>query len=134
MIPALEGAKMVVAAVALTVAFALGLWAGQAWSRGRVEAARAAEEVAKRDGAGWETTARLYAKTLAAFRERDKANAAELDRLRRQAAQAAKDRDAEQRAAEVAYANWRASYAAALRSPDCAELMKETTCAAFRSY
>jgi hypothetical protein len=133
-IPAIEGAKAAVVTCAAVAVFAFGIYIGQRWNAGEVADAKAAVERANLVSDRWKDAAEGFEGAVGLFRQRDIANLKELDRLTREAGELSRKLADEQARADRDYAEWQARFDAASRSPDCQELLKETTCAAFRSY
>lgn len=112
----------------------IGAWAGHKWAAGETQAALRQKDAAVADRDAWKAASGTWQKATKTWADRFKADEAEASRQR---AQAAKVLDQLAAAAEKARREreaWERRYRDALKNPDCAELAKATTCAAFSRY
>lgn len=119
--------------VALAI-FSAGIYSGHRWESGATEKARRDRDnqanVAKqwKDRAdGLDGVVSAFQRTNAENRKRDKEQQEQAERILAKLV-------LERQKAEDERADWQRRYAEAMESPDCMDLLKATSCAAFRSY
>jgi hypothetical protein len=119
--------------VALAV-FALGVLIGYRLQAGEVSEAKRERDNAVNTAHKWEEAAAGYKTASERWKQRYAADQAEAARQREAARKALAGIERERAAAEREAADWRRRFGNAQRNPDCAELMRATTCPAFTDY
>lgn len=114
--------------------FAFGAYCGIRWDQGKVEEAKRERDNARNDviawqqaSQGWQGAAEKWAARYKADEEHDKQMAQQANRI-------LADLEEMGRRAQAQQADWNKRFTAAKKSPACAELLKETQCAAFSGY
>jgi len=119
---------------AAVLLFLLGAYCGHRW-----EASATAEqkvETTKAESArdAWRASSDSWEKAANAWSARYKADEAQRAEYARQAGKTLEELARLEAAAHRQQAEWQRKFEAAKASPDCLELLKDSKCAAFRSY
>jgi hypothetical protein len=140
-IPAIATAKAAFAAGkvwfllgAALVLFGIGMAAGIKWENGETQEALRERDSAIVQRDNWKSATASLQRAVNLWEQRAAADKHAQQEARKQADKVLKDLAKKKAQAERDEAEWRKRYAAAVKSPDCAELLKVTKCAAFRSY
>lgn len=141
MIPAIATAKAAFAAgkvwfilAAAVILIGIGAMAGSRWQKGETQEALRERDQAITQRDNWKTATASLQRAVNLWEQKDAADRHAQQEARKQADRVLKELDARRVKAERDEAEWRKRYAEAVKSPDCAELLKVTKCAAFRSY
>jgi hypothetical protein len=116
------------------VALILGvllLFGGCHWGKA-IEGNKTAE--AKAESLKWAEAAAGYKQASEGWKARYEADQKEAARQREAARKELAGIERDRKAAEKEAADWRARFTKAQRNPDCAELMRSTSCPAFTDY
>lgn len=127
-------ARTIIAGAAALALLAAGVWGGHRWQAGEVADAEKAQAKAEAERDGWRDAAAGWERAQGLWKGRYEADQAEAERQRKAAQEALAGIDRERRAAEREAADWRERFSRAQRNPDCAELMRATSCPAFTDY
>ena len=118
----------------LLAVFALGAFVGHRWSKGSIEEAKRARDNQAQVAAAWKGRSEAQAKALGLVAATQAENEKAAKDQREEPARILADLQKQKRKSDDEREAWRKRYAEAIQSPDCAELAKVTTCAAFRSF
>lgn len=119
--------------VALAI-FGAGFYAGQRWAAGETRAALRKADKATMDAGAWKQASEGWKGVADHWQSKYKADENTRAEYAKQA-QASLERLARlESEAKARKAEWQANFERAKRNPNCAELLKETTCSVFSGY
>lgn len=114
--------------------FAAGVLLGWQLQAGNVSEAKRDRDKAATAAQKWEDAASGYKQASEGWKARYAADQEEAKRQREAARKALAGIERERKDAEREAADWRKRFTRAQRNPDCAELMRATSCPAFIEY
>lgn len=119
--------------VALAI-FSAGIYSGHRWESGETQKALRKMDQAQNATTAWKASSQGWELAAGAWQKRFDADEATRREFARQA-QATLDKLAQlQSEAEARQAKWQSDFDKAKQNPNCAELLKETTCSVFSGY
>lgn len=123
---------IILAVLALTLA--AGFYAGKRWETGNTEKEKAKKVAAEHERDAWHQRADAFQAGIGRWEERYAADQRSLNEQKKKAGEILAKLEKQKAQAAAQEDAWRKRYAASIKSPDCAELLKETTCAAFQGF
>lgn len=126
--------KVWILLAATLLVLGVGFYGGKRWEHGNTEEAKRERDSAIHTSKQWEQRAITFESATKRWESR---YADDQRRAREQAEQAGRllaELEVQKRKATAEKEEWRKRYNEALKTPDCADLVKETRCAAFFRY
>lgn len=126
--------KAIIIGCVLLAVLGFGFYAGKRWETGNTEKQRAKTVAAEQDRDAWHQRADSFQSGIGRWEERYAADQRSLNEQKKRAGEILERLEKQKASAAAQEKAWRERYAASIKSPDCAELLKETTCAAFQGF
>jgi hypothetical protein len=126
--------KWIIIACVVGALLAVGFYGGKRWETGNTQKALRERDAAKADAVAWHQRADSFQAGIGRWEERYAADQRSLNEQKKRAGEILERLEKQKASAAAQEKAWRERYAASIKSPDCAELLKETTCAAFQGF